>query len=205
MIAGVPAGVPAGVETPRLYFRRHLRERTARSADLTWYLGEAVPRIAGSDEVRLAVEELVDRLGTFLGFTPARDGDADHAVWSSADGSRLVVWVVEASRAVGRVGAGLHTRDRLLGSMPIPEEDRLTCLYVVCGAVNERRIDEAVALRRASRHTRLVTIDALMAACALLERGALAHEDVLALLRPPSALADAGVALAGRAAAAASR
>lgn len=192
------AGVSDGVEPPRLYFRRHLQEQTARSADLTWYLDQAVPRIAGSGEVRLAVEELVDRLGTFLGFTPARDGDADHAVWSSADGSRLLVWVVEASRVVGRVGAGLHTRDRLLGSMPIPEEDRLTCLHVVCGAVNERHLDEAVALRRASRHTRLVTIDALMAACGLFEGGALSHDDVRALLRPPSALADAGVALAGR-------
>ena len=185
----------AGVETPRQYFRRHLQRHTASPADLTWYLDQSVPRFAGSDEVRLAVEELVDRLGDFLGFSVARAEADGHAVWVSPAGARLLVWVVDATRAVARVGAGSHTRDRLLASFAVPSGDLLSCLYVVCGPVNERMLDEAVALRRASRHVRLVGVDALAIAAALVEAGTIDHDQALLLLRPASALADAAVSL----------
>jgi hypothetical protein len=183
------------VESPRQFFRRHLQRHTSAASDLAWYLGQSVPKFAGSDEVRLAVEELVDRLGVFLGFGVARAEADDYALWTSPTGARLLVWVVDESRAVARVGAGSHTRDRLLASLAVPTGDLLSCLFVVCGPIRERMLDEAVALRRASRHVRLVGIDALATAGGLVETGAIAHEQALALLRPASALADGMIAL----------
>jgi len=182
-------------ESPRQYFRRHLQCHTSSAADLAWYLDQSVPRFAGSAEVKLAVEEVVDRLGDFLGFSTSRTDDDEYSVWASPTGQHLIVWTMDATRVVARVGAGAHTRDRLLASIAVDSDERLTCLYVLCGAVNERLLNEAVGLRRASGHVRLLTIDALSALTGLAESLTLTHDQVVSVLRPASALADTTVAL----------
>ena len=60
---------------------------------------------------------------------------------------------------------------------------------------NERLLNEAVGLRRATRQVRLVTVDALAALAGLSDSGALAHDQVVTVLCPASALADAAIAL----------
>ena len=182
-------------ESPRQYFRRHLHSHTSSASDLAWYLDQSVPRFAGSAEVRLAVEELVDRLGDFLGFSTSRLDADEYSVWASATGQHFIVWTIEATRVVACIGAGSHTRERLLASIPVRGDDQLTCVFVVCGVVNERLLNEAVGLRRASRHVRVITVDALAALAGLAESAVLSHDQIVSLLRPASALADATVAL----------
>lgn len=182
-------------ESPRQYFRRHLRTHTSSATDLTWYLDQSVPRFSGSAEVRLAVEELVDRLGDFLGFSTDRNDRDDYSVWASPTGQQFMVWAMESSRAVACVGAGSHARERMLASLTVGSDEQVTCLYVVCGAAHERLLNEAVSLRRASRHVRIVTIDALTALARMADCAALAHDQIVTVLRPASALADAAIAL----------
>lgn len=184
-------------DSPRLFFRNHLQQQTARAVDLVWFLDQSIPKFAGSAEVRLAVEELIDRLGFFLGLTTARDdgSGSDHGIWSSPDGTCLVVMAVDPTRAVPSVSAGLHARDRLLASVAVASEQQLTCLHVVCGTANERLLNEAVHLRHATRHLRFISVDALMRLAGLVEAGHVSSEQAVAVLRPPSALADPVVAL----------
>ena len=182
-------------DSPRLYFRTHLEQHTTKVVDLVWFLDQSIPKFAGSAEVRLAVEELIDRLGVFLGLAPTRDGDSDHGVWSSPDGAYFLVMAVDATCGVPSVSLGLHARDRLLASIAVTSEDQLSCLHVVCGTANERLLNEAVQLRRASRHLRFVTVDALMQLAGLVEAGKMSTNQAVAVLRPPSALADSAVAL----------
>lgn len=184
-------------ESPREYFRRHLRLHTYSPDDLVWYLDQAVPRFSGSDEVRLAVEELVDRLGGMLGFAADRGSRDEHAVWRSPTGAQLIVWVVDGERAVARVGSGAHVRERLLALTPALHDRKLTCLYVICGPSHERRLNDAVDLRRAWQHARLVTVDALVALGRHVAAGEVTHEQAAALLRPESALADGAIARLG--------
>lgn len=190
-----PPADSVAAESPRQYFRRHLRTHTSSATDLTWYLDQSVPRFSGSAEVRLAVEELVDRLGDFLGFSTDRNDRDDHSVWASPTGQHFMVWTMESSRAVACVGAGSHARERMLASLTVGSDEQLTCLYVVCGTAHERLLNEAVSLRRASRHVRIVTIDALRALAGLADSVALAHDRIVTVLRPASALADAAIAL----------
>lgn len=184
-------------ESPRQYFRRHLLQQTSSARDLLWYLEESVPRFAGSAEVRLAVEELVDRLGEFLCFTVERAEGHDYAIWRSPRGARLVVSVETATRAVARMAPITQTRARLLTSVDVVREDDLSCLCVLAGAVDERLVNDAVALRRLSREVRLVSTTALTALAMSLEAGRLSHADAVTLLRPSSALADGAIAIAG--------
>jgi hypothetical protein len=182
---------PAALESPRQYFRRHLQRQTSAAADLTWYLDRSVPQFAGSAEVRLAVEEIVDRLGEFLGFSTTRGEQDDHGVWRSAGGHVLLVRVLDAAGLVAAIGAGLHARDRALASPGVERADAVSCLLVVCGQADERRVNEAVALRRASLHARIIGIGALTDLAGRAEAAQLGHEQIVTLLRPASALADA--------------
>jgi hypothetical protein len=182
-------------ESPRQYFRRHLQQRTTTSSDLVWYLEESTPRFGGSAEVRLAVEELVDRLGAFMGFRVTREDQDGHALWTSPLGPRLVVWVESGVRAAATLASGLHRRAQLLAMLDVARDDDLSCLYVLVGAHDERLLDEAVAVRRAARHVRLISTSHLVMLAGAIEHHRLAHRDALALLRPPSALADGVVHL----------
>ena len=90
-----------------------------------------------------------------------------------------------------------HTRARLLATLDVGRDDNLSCLCVLAGSVDERLLNEAVALRRASRELRLVSTSSLLALAERVEAGRLSHAEVLTLLRPASALADGVIAIAG--------
>ncbi len=184
-----------GTWSPRQWFRGYLRQHTTGTADLTWYFIQSVPRFGSDPEVQLAVEELVDQLGRILGFETVREDNAASAVWTSPAGWHLLVWIVDAASAVTRLGKIGHARDAMLASVQVPTDDRLTCLCVVCGAVNHRLLTEVLDLRRQSTHVRLIGIDALIRLAEIAERRALSHDEVVALLRPASPFADSIVSL----------
>jgi hypothetical protein len=192
------SGVLAGTESPRSYFRRHLAEHALRCSDLHWYFEQSVPHFSENDEVRLAVEELVDRLGQLVGFEVARAEEAQHAVWTSSSGHQLLVWVVDRSTAVAAIGHAARIRDARLISEHVTPWTDVSCLLVICGPVSQRGLSEALVLRRAGDHQRLASVDALRELAAMHERGAAAHDTVLAVLTPASAFADPLVSLLGR-------
>jgi hypothetical protein len=72
---------------------------------------------------------------------------------------------------------------------------RATCLLVLCGDVNQRLLDDTVALRRASDHVRLVTVDSLRVLASLVEGRVVTGEGARLLLSPPGAFADPMIAL----------
>jgi hypothetical protein len=184
-------------ESPRQYFRRHLQQQTFSPRDLRWYLDESLPRFGGSAEVRLAVEELIDRLGEFLCFAVARSDADDVGLWTSPRGPRLAVWVESATRAVSRMASMAHARARLLATLEVARDDDLSSLVVLAGPIDERLLNEAVALRRTWREMRFVSTSALVTLAESAEAGRLSHAEVLRLLRPASALADDVIVAAG--------
>ena len=103
--------------------------------------------------------------------------------------------VVDPTRAIPSVSVGLHARDRLLASVAVTSEQQLTCLHVVCGAANDRLLNEAVHLRHATRYVRFITVDALMRLTGLVESRHVSAEQAIGVLRPASTLADPVVAL----------
>lgn len=197
-VAFTSAGAATGTESPRAYFRRYLAEHVLRSSDLNWYFDQALPHFGESDEVRLAVEEIVDRLGTLVGFEVARTDEAPHAVWTSPGGHQLLVWVLDRATAVAGIGQATRARDARLASEHVTPWTEVSCLLVICGAANPRSLGEAIVLRRAGDHQRFTTVDALRELAGLHERGGVTHDSVLAVLKPASAFADPLVALLSR-------
>jgi hypothetical protein len=197
-VAFTSTGALTGTESPRAYFRRYLAEHVRHSSDLNWYFDQALPHFGESDEVRLAVEEIVDRLGMLVGFEVARSDEAPHAVWTSPGGHQLLVWVLDRATAVAGIGQATRARDARLASEHVTPWTEVSCLLVICGAANPRSLGEAIVLRRAGDHQRFATADALRELAYLCERGDLTHESALAVLKPPSAFADPLVALLSR-------
>jgi hypothetical protein len=191
-------------ESPRQYFRRFLSENARRASELGWYFDQAIPRVGENDEVRLAVEELVDQVGRFLEFDVTRDEECRHAVWASKTGHQLLVWTVDTATALAEMGQATRARDERLASEHVTAWTDVSCLLVVCGRVNHRLLGDATVLRRVGDRVRLSTVDGIRALAGLHERGLVAHDAVLSVLRPASAFADPLVALidrhAGRAA-----
>ncbi len=197
-VAFTSAGIAAGTESPRAYFRRYLGEHVLRSSDLGWYFDQSLPHFGESDEVRLAVEEIVDRLGSLIGFEISRADDASHAVWTAPGGHQMLVWVLDRGTAVAGIGQAARARDTRLASEQVTPWTEVSCLLVICGAANPRSLSEAMVLRRAGDHQRFATVDALRELAEMHERGHVSHETVLAVLKPASAFADPLVALLGR-------
>jgi hypothetical protein len=184
-----------GTWSPREWFRGYLRQHIRGTGDLTWYFIQSVPRFGSDPEVQLAVEELVDQLGRFLGFEARRDDDTASAVWTSPAGRHLLVWVVDAQHAATRLGKIGHARDAVLASVQVPTDDRVSCLCIICGDANQRLLTEVLDLRRQSPHVRLIGIDALIRLAETAERRGLSHDEIVSLLRPASPFADAVVSL----------
>jgi hypothetical protein len=196
-----PASVrDAALESPREYFRSYLQLRAARPSDLQWYFDQALPGFTRNPEVRLAVEELVDRLGVLVGFDAARPEGAEYGTWSS-NGTHLLVWVLDMPMAVARLSRLALARDAAAQALGVPALDAVSCLVVLCGAVNQRLLDDTMMLRRVQDHVRVATADGLMTLGTAVERGGLSHDDVRCLLRPAGALVDPLIALADRASA----
>jgi hypothetical protein len=187
-----------GAETPREYFRRFLRSRATRPSDLQWYFDQALADFGQIADVQLAIEELADRLATLIGFGTVREPGDDHAVWSS-DGFHLIVWVLDMPATVARLSTLSQQRDRAAQALGAASLDRVSCLIVLGGAINQRLLQDTVMLRRVQDHVRVVTAGGLMALGALIERGALGLEDARCLLRPATALADSIISVADRA------
>ena len=57
----------------------------------------------------------------------------------------------------------------MLTSITVASEEQLTCLYVVCGAAQERLLNEAVSSATRLSHVRIVRVNALIDLAGLVE------------------------------------
>ena len=182
-------------ETPRQYFRRFLGQHAPRTSDLAWYFDQALPRFSQGADVRLAVEELIDQAGRIAGFDVVREETDGYGVWSSVGGSHVLVWVLDPATAIRQIGHAGRARDAWLAGATAPAGARATCLLVLCGEANQRLVDDTVALRRASDHVRLVTVDSLRVLASLVEGRVVTEDGARLLLSPTGAFADPMIAL----------
>jgi hypothetical protein len=197
----VPAAAAAessDTRAPRLRFRRHLRSGAVDLVQMREHLARAVPQLTTDPEARVAVEELVSHAGGLLGFSTARDAGVEADIWTSATGVSLLVGVAHAAEMPSAAVALSHSRERVLAGSGAAAR-KLSVLCVVCGSqVDWRRLDDALAMRRMMRDTRLISIDALLTLVALRADRVLAHTDAVALVRPADARADAMIEVLAR-------
>jgi hypothetical protein len=193
-----------GNETPRERFCRYLQENVRAVGQLRDYVEECL-RSSGEQYSR-ALQDLVNRLGQFLGFD-VTFGRYQGVVgklgfdgyWASPAGFHVVaevktseVYAVKTSALVGYV-------DGLISERQIPAWDVALGLYVVGRPDPEvGTLEHAIVAERRTHQLRVVSVESLLSLAELLQDYDVTHDDILAVLRPSSPTVDAIVDLLAR-------
>lgn len=179
-----------GNDPPREKFRKFLQQKVCEVSQIQKYVEECL-RNSG-DQYNRALQDLVNHLGHFLGFEVTfgrykgingKIGFDGH--WKSPTGSHIIVevkttdvYTIKAATLVGYV-------DELISEKSISSWDNALGLYVV-GRPDSglRQLENAIIAEKRTNQLRIISTTSLLALAELMNKYKIAHEQILALLRP---------------------
>lgn len=193
-----------GDDTPRERFRRRLREKVGEVGQVRDYIEECLR--TPSEQHNRALQDLVNHLGHLLGFevmfgryqgVRGQVGFDGH--WTSPTGFHIVAEVkttdtysIKAATLVGYV-------DELISQKVIPSWELALGLYALGRAdTASGQIENAIIAERRTHQLRLISTESLLSLAELAVTYDVAHEDVLAVLRPSGPAVDPVVDLMAR-------
>lgn len=193
-----------GDETPRQRFRLFLKQNVNDVGQVRDYIEECL-RTSG-DQYNRALQDLVNHLGHFLGFTvtfgryqgvQGQNGFDGH--WTSPTGFHIVaevkttdVYAIKAATLVGYV-------DGLISEQLIANWDCALGLYVVGRPDTElKQLENAIIAERRTHQLRIISTESLLSLAEMMSEYKVAHEEILALLRPSTPKIDPIVDLIAR-------
>jgi hypothetical protein len=193
-----------GDNTPRERFRTYLQGSVSEVGQIRDYIEECL-RTSG-DQYAKALQDLVNHLGRFLGFevmfgryqgVQGKIGFDGH--WTSRTGFHVVVEVKTTEVYAIKTATLLNYINELISEKSIPDPDSALGLYVVGKLDPElRQLENAILAERKTQQLRIVSVNALISLAEMMNGYDVAHEDVLALLRPSAPTIDPVVDLMGR-------
>jgi hypothetical protein len=197
-----------GDDSPRERFRRFLRENVRDIAQLRDHLDECL-RSTG-DQYSRALQDLVNHLGTFLGFDVtcgrykgARGQLGFDGHWVSPTKFHVIVEVKTTVAYSVKVSTLLGYVNDLISEGHVPSWDQALGLYVVGRPDPElRQLEDSIIAQKRTSALRVVSVDALLSLGELLQDYDAYHEDILAVLRPSGPRLDPVIDLLARVAAA---
>jgi hypothetical protein len=194
----------SGDETPRVRFRQFLKQNVNDVGQIRDYIEECL-RTSG-DQYNRALQDLVNYLGHFLGFdvTFGRyQGMQGHigfdGHWASPTGYHIVievkttdVYAIKAATLVGYV-------DGLISEQSIANWDCALGLYVVGRPdADLRQLENAIIAERRTHQLRIISTESLLSLAEMTSEYKVAHDEILALLRPSGPKIDPIVDLMAR-------
>ena len=179
-----------GDDTPRERFRSFIQQNLTDVGQIRDYIEECL-REKG-DQYNRALQDLVNLLGTFLGFKVAYGryqgvqgeiGFDGH--WISPSGFHIVVevktteaYAIKSATLVGYV-------DRLISAKEIANWDNTMGLYVVGRPdANMSQLENAIVAEKRTQQLRTILIESLLSLAELGREYEVGHEYLLAVLRP---------------------
>lgn len=180
-----------GEDTPRGRFRSKLPIYAKDIGQVRDYVEECL-RNKG-DQYNRALQDLVNHLGTFLGFkvtfgryqgAPGEIGFDGH--WESeTTGFHVVVEVKTTDAYAIKTSTLLHYINELVSMKRIPDRDRALGLYVVGRPDPQiRQLEHAIIAEKLTQQLRVVSVESLLALAEMRAQYGLGHEEVLSLMRP---------------------
>jgi hypothetical protein len=193
-----------GEHTARERFRQFLRANVIEVGQVRDYIEECL-RTSG-DQYSRALQDLVNHLGSFLGFEVAfgryqgvqgQIGFDGH--WKSSSGYHLVVEVKTTEVYAVKTAALLNYINQLVSQKAISEADKTLGLYIVGRPDPEiRQLENAIIAERKTQQLRIISASSLLSLAEMMNEYDIAHDDVLALLRPSTPTIDPVVDLMSR-------
>lgn len=193
-----------GDDTPRERFRRFLKDNIVEVGQIRDYVEECL-RTKG-DQYNRALQDLVNYIGHFLGFEVAfgryqgvsgQIGFDGH--WKSAEGLHIVV-EVKTSEAFAIKPATLNRYvDELISTKSIPSWDDALGLFVIGRPDPEtRQLENSIIAEKRTSQLRIISVDSLLSLAEMMNEYDIAHEDILAVIRPSTPTIDPVIDLMAR-------
>ncbi len=194
----------AGEETPRERFRRFLGESVREIGRIRDYVEECL-RNSG-DQYSRALQDLVNHIGRFLEFEVVFgryhgiQGEIGFdGLWTSKKGFHLVIEVKTTEAYAIRTSTLMDYVNRLISEKKIPDWDHAIGLYVV-GRTEPgiHQLENAIVAEKHTDQLRIISVESLLTLAEMMNDYDVAHEDILAILRPSGPTIDPVIDLMGR-------
>jgi hypothetical protein len=193
-----------GIETPRERFRRFLQQKVCEVGQIQVYVEECLKN--SGDQYNRALQDLVNHIGSILGFDVTfgryqgirgKIGFDGH--WKSPTGFHIVievkttdVYAIKTATLVGYV-------DELISEKSVSSWDHALGLYVVARPDSElRQLENAIMAEKRTNQLRIISTKSLLSLVEMMNEYKVAHEEILALLRPSGPKIDPIVDLMAR-------
>lgn len=193
-----------GENAPRERFRLFLRDEVTSVGQLRDYIEECL-RTPGDQSSR-ALQDLINRLGMFLGFDvtfgryqgapgqPGFDG-----LWRSPTGWHLVIEVKTSQVYAIKTATLVSYIGDLVSARQVPSWEKVMGLYVIGRPDPEvRQLEHAILAEKHAYPLRVISADSLISLAELMSEFDVGHEDLLAVLLPSGPSLDPVVGLIAR-------
>ena len=193
-----------GDDTARQRFRRYLAKEMDAPGRIRDHVEECL-RNAG-DQYSKALQDLVNRVGEYLGFTVqfgryqgVRNEIGFDGLWDSPTGFHLVVETKTTDVYAIKTATLTGYLDQLISQKRIPNWDQALGLYVVGRPTPQsNQLAHSIIAERRTHQLRIISVSSLLSLAELMQTYDVSHEDVLELLRPSHPTIDPVVGLINR-------
>jgi hypothetical protein len=193
-----------GNETPRERFRQFLKQNVRDVGQIRDYIEECL-RNSG-DQYNRALQDLVNYLGDFLGFTvtfgryqgvQGQNGFDGH--WTSPTGFHIVVEVKTTDAYAIKTSILVGYIDAFISEKVVTNWENALGLYVVGRPDAElRQLENAIVAERRTQQLRIISTESLLSLAETASEYKVTHEEILSLLRPSEPKIDTIVDLISR-------
>ena len=193
-----------GDDTARERFRRFLLENIREVGQVRDYIEECL-RTSG-DQYNRALQDLVNHLGHFLGFsvTFGRYKGISNEIgfdglWKSPTGFSIVIEVKTSETYAINTAPLIGYVDRLISAREIRSWESAIGLYVIGRPDPEtRQLENTILAEKRTGQLRVISVESLLSLTEMMNDYDVAHEDTLDILYPPGPAIDPVVDLMAR-------
>lgn len=179
-----------GLNTPRERFRRFLKENVMQLGILRDYIEECLRHT--EDQYNRAFQDLVNRLGEFLGFEVefgryrgVQEEIGFDGLWKSPSGFSIVVEVKKTEAYTIKTSTLLGYINELVSEKRIKDPDQVLGLYVIGRADPEAsQLEKTIIADKKTHILRVISVESLLSLAELMRDYSISHDDILTIIKP---------------------
>lgn len=188
-----------GDNSPRNRFHNYLKSYITEVGQLRDYIEESIRET--DNQYNKAFQDLVNHLGTFLGFevvfgrySGVKNEIGFDGHWISPEGFHLVVEVKSSETYHIKTATLLEYMNQLISEKQIPSDNDVIGVYVI-GKPNPevQQLKNAIIAENRLQQLRIISIDALITLAELMNVYDVNHEDILSIIKPSGPSIDPNV------------
>lgn len=188
-----------GDNSPRIRFHNYLKSYITEVGQLRDYIEESIRET--DNQYNKAFQDLVNHLGTFLGFevvfgrySGVKNEIGFDGHWISPEGFHLVVEVKSSETYPIKTATLLEYMNQLISEKQIPSDNEVIGVYVI-GKPNPevQQLKNAIIAENRFQQLRIISIDALITLAELMNEYDVNHEDILSIIKPSGPSIDPNV------------